>query len=217
MARKTRHYESDLIRITYDSERCIHAAECVRRLPSVFDPDRRPWIEPDQAPAHDVAQTVERCPTGALHYERLDHPQGERPDAENSVSVCPDGPLYLRGRVQITDPEGLPILSDHRVALCRCGASVMKPLCDGRHLLIAFSDVGRVRETVTSADAPAGGALKVTPQPNGPAIVRGVFHLVDGRGERRSRYEKAAFCRCGHSSNKPFCDGSHASAGFRAD
>ncbi len=93
----------------------------------------------------------------------------------------------------------------------------MKPLCDGRHLLIAFSDAGRVRETVASADAPAGGALTVTPQSNGPAIVRGTFDLVDGRGERRSRYEKAALCRCGHSGNKPFCDGSHARVGFRDD
>ncbi|MEL6344107.1 MAG: CDGSH iron-sulfur domain-containing protein [Myxococcota bacterium] len=47
---------------------------------------------------------------------------------------------------------------------------------------------------------------------NGPIeIVRG------GTGKTVRRTTKAALCRCGASNNKPFCDGSHASIGFKTD
>ncbi|MDX1644676.1 MAG: (4Fe-4S)-binding protein, partial [Thermoanaerobaculia bacterium] len=63
--RKIRRYETDDLTVLYDVERCIHAEECVHGLPQVFDPDRRPWIEPGEAPAEDVARVIRRCPTGA--------------------------------------------------------------------------------------------------------------------------------------------------------
>ncbi len=217
MAGRIKAYENASIRVAYDVERCIHAAECVHRLPTVFDPDRRPWIDPDGATADAIAAMIVHCPTGALHYDRLDRDSGEQADPENTVAVAASGPLYLRGRIQVTSTRGDVQLHDSRVALCRCGASARKPLCDGTHHTIGFSDTGEIRETVESSDDVAGGVLTISPQPNGPIIARGAFHLVDGGGSRCSRYEKAAFCRCGQSRNKPFCDGSHAAAGFRAD
>jgi uncharacterized Fe-S cluster protein YjdI len=55
---------------------------------------------------------------------------------------------------------------------------------------------------------------KVEVSPNGPLLVYGnlTVKLKDGTEENRSRV--TAFCRCGKSINKPFCDGSHISAGF---
>ncbi|EFE78289.1 LOW QUALITY PROTEIN: conserved hypothetical protein, partial [Streptomyces filamentosus NRRL 15998] len=44
-------YDGEGIVVGFDSHRCLHAAECVRGLPTVFDVDRRPWIQPDNAPA----------------------------------------------------------------------------------------------------------------------------------------------------------------------
>ncbi len=66
--RKT--YAGAEIDVSFDSEVCAHAAECVKGLPAVFDTARRPWIAPDAAPAGEVAAQVERCPSGALRYER---------------------------------------------------------------------------------------------------------------------------------------------------
>jgi uncharacterized Fe-S cluster protein YjdI len=34
------------IEVSYDVARCIHARECVEGAPEVFDPDRRPWVDP---------------------------------------------------------------------------------------------------------------------------------------------------------------------------
>ena len=44
----------------------------------------------------------------------------------------------------------------------------------------------------------------------------GAIEVVTGTGKTVNRTAGAAFCRCGHSGNKPYCDGSHASVGFRA-
>ena len=50
-----------------------------------------------------------------------------------SVTVYPDGPLVVRGDVAITDVDGEPVEAGRVVALCRCGRSAVKPLCDGSH------------------------------------------------------------------------------------
>jgi CDGSH-type Zn-finger protein len=59
---------------------------------------------------------------------------------------------------------------------------------------------------------------ELTPYPNGPLIVRGPIRLVDATGaEIPVRRATIALCRCGRSRIKPFCDGTHKSAGFAAD
>lgn len=66
------------------------------------------------------------------------------------------------------------------------------------------------------------GQAKVNEEPktelsitaNGPIIVSGQFEIKDTNGEVIPNVDKAALCRCGHSQNKPFCDGSHKSENF---
>jgi uncharacterized Fe-S cluster protein YjdI len=62
--RKT--YVGKEVDVSFDPEVCIHAANCVRGLPGVFDTKRRPWIVPDAAAAEEVVAQVGRCPSGAL-------------------------------------------------------------------------------------------------------------------------------------------------------
>ncbi|MCH7481095.1 MAG: (4Fe-4S)-binding protein, partial [Chloroflexi bacterium] len=59
---RSRDYTGKDIRVSYDIRRCIHAAECVRGLPEVFDTRKRPWIEVDNADSDRVAEVVIRCP-----------------------------------------------------------------------------------------------------------------------------------------------------------
>jgi CDGSH-type Zn-finger protein len=54
---------------------------------------------------------------------------------------------------------------------------------------------------------------------NGPLVIQGPAKIVDHLGnafQPPPGKEFVALCRCGHSSNKPFCDGSHRSCGFAA-
>jgi CDGSH-type Zn-finger protein len=60
--------------------------------------------------------------------------------------------------------------------------------------------------------------VKITVKPNGPYRVEGPVKLVDIEGREWDLTGKPAFslCRCGASTNKPFCDGTHSKMGFQA-
>jgi uncharacterized Fe-S cluster protein YjdI len=128
-----REYKSGDIIVYFEPRLCIHSGHCVRGLPRVFDRNRTPWVQPENADADSIAHVVEKCPTGALHYKRLDGGADESADEQIGITVIPGGPLYLRGKIEIKNSKGEVIRKDTRFALCRCGKSANKPFCDGSH------------------------------------------------------------------------------------
>jgi uncharacterized Fe-S cluster protein YjdI/CDGSH-type Zn-finger protein len=133
-----RVYRNDQIAVYWEPALCIHAGNCFRSLPEVFKPQTRPWVSVDAAAADTIAEVVMTCPTGALHFERLDGGPQEAPPAETTVNVRPNGPLFIRGQVKIVGSGGSLIREDTRLALCRCGHSENKPFCDGSHRRVGF-------------------------------------------------------------------------------
>jgi CDGSH-type Zn-finger protein/uncharacterized Fe-S cluster protein YjdI len=218
MSDKLHVFDGRAIRVTWSKARCIHAAECVRGLPRVFRPGERPWVSPEAGSAEGIAEVVLRCPTGALHFERKDGGPAEAPPARNTVEPSRGGPLILRGDLEILRPDGTPLLRDTRAALCRCGQSRNKPFCDGSHREAGFVDRGEVFE---GGVKPAGGELRdprlrITPSADGPLLLAGPVTVRSADGRVTLEGGQASLCRCGHSRNKPFCDGSHRGAGFVA-
>ena len=213
---KRRSYGGQGIVVSYNVKRCIHAAECVRGLPNVFDPKKRPWVQPDAAAADELVVVIERCPTGALQFERKDGGAPEVAPTENIILPVPNGPVYVHGQVEITiagEPE-----QETRVALCRCGASNNKPFCDNTHLEINFEVDGNVTDNqAETGEAETGGPLKVSPTPNGPCLLQGSLEIRGADGQSIYRGSNAALCRCGGSQNKPFCDGTHTKINFIAE
>jgi len=66
--------------------------------------------------------------------------------ADVSIKVRPSGPYLVSGSFDLTDADGNPIaIPEGRstIALCRCGASVTKPFCDGTHSKIGFDAAQR--------------------------------------------------------------------------
>ena len=59
-------------------------------------------------------------------------------------------------------------------------------------------------------------ATKITINSNGPIKVEGDFEIVDPQGQTFGLAGRTviSLCRCGHSANKPFYDGSHKTTGF---
>ncbi|GAB4412001.1 MAG: hypothetical protein OHK0039_17640 [Bacteroidia bacterium] len=92
----------------------------------------------------------------------------------------------------------------------------------------AGADTGRIVEQVkqcpsgalsyymNDAENPESAQLDTVIEalPNGPLIVYGTLRLKDKNGEQRLENKTTAFCRCGQSGNKPFCDGTHRKTGF---
>jgi len=60
-------------------------------------------------------------------------------------------------------------------------------------------------------------STKIIVRNNGPLRIEGDFEVVDMQGQvyRLAGRNTISLCRCGHSVNKPFCDGAHKSAGFK--
>ena len=135
-----RVYRGRDVEVSFDLDLCIHVGECLLGLPGVFDLKRRPWILPDGAHADDVAAVVERCPSGALQYRRLDGAPDESPSS-TTVTPLRNGPLLIRGTIEVIRADGttetLP-----RATLCRCGLSRNKPFCDNSHLTGRFRAPG---------------------------------------------------------------------------
>jgi uncharacterized Fe-S cluster protein YjdI len=134
----TRVYEDDRIRVAWYAGRCIHSGACIRAQPGVFDPRRRPWVELSAADVDAIADAVVRCPTGALEFERFDGEPGEQPPANPTVVPVRNGPLFMRGDIEVRDEMGHLIRRGTRVAFCRCGRSAHLPFCDNTHRAIGF-------------------------------------------------------------------------------
>jgi CDGSH-type Zn-finger protein/uncharacterized Fe-S cluster protein YjdI len=212
MSGKAQEYRGEKITIRFDGSKCIHSRNCVLGLPGVFVANAEgPWIRPDNASAEDIAALAQTCPSGAITYERHDGGPAERPPEVNVIRVLENGPLAIRADLRIAGAEPA-----HRTTLCRCGASNTKPYCDGSHVAAGFEASG---EPATGSVDPLderGGELQITPFPDGPLGVKGNVEICAGTGRAISRTRSTALCRCGHSDNKPYCDGSHRKVGFKA-
>jgi len=136
---KKRAYEGKAITIFDNRAICCHAGHCVEDLPAVFRKEGKPWVDPDGAGETAVAALVARCPSGALSYESKKG-GAETPASEPEIRVVPDGPYHVSGSVSLAGEQGLPAPDPKRFALCRCGASLNKPFCDGSHATAGFKD-----------------------------------------------------------------------------
>ena len=203
------------IRVSWSKMRCTHVAACVMNLPKVFEPGRRPWVDPGQGSADAIARTVQRCPTGALHFERIDGGAPEPVPPVNTAVATRNGPLALRGDIEVRDESGELLLRDTRVALCRCGRSANRPFCDNSHQRVAFRDDGAVRwEQGVQETGAEGPRLLVQPEADGALVLTGPFAIASADGATMLAGTHARLCRCGQSASKPFCDDSHVRTGF---
>jgi len=209
MARRT--VEGERIDISFDGKRCIHSRNCVLGQPGVFEPNAPgEWIHPAAGSVESIIAIAHSCPSGAIGYSRKDGGPQEAPPPVNTVRVRENGPLAFHAQLSVGG-EAMT-----RATLCRCGASANKPYCDGSHAAADFAATGEPAAKESLPLAERAGTLAVTPTANGPLMVAGNLEIVSGTGRTIARSTKTFLCRCGHSANKPYCDGSHKAAGFLA-
>lgn len=124
----------------YDNRRiCSHAKNCVNNLATVFDFNKRPWINPDGDTVENIIKVIETCPSGALSYKLEDEiitEFGQNP----RILIDKNGPYYVQGGIVLEKGLEMEGMSKEHYVLCRCGASKNKPYCDGSHIEVDFQD-----------------------------------------------------------------------------
>lgn len=68
MASSNKKYSNGEITVLWQPDKCIHAAECVKGLPEVFNVNKRPWVDIDAATTEKIIATVNKCPSRALSF-----------------------------------------------------------------------------------------------------------------------------------------------------
>ncbi len=137
-----KEYTNGELTVIWKPGLCIHAKECIKALPNVYDPTKRPWITPEHATTAQLKAQIKTCPSGALTYSMAGEEEIENSEQnktmETKVEVLKNGPLMVHGTLAVTDASGKTESKKRATAFCRCGASSNKPYCDGAHNGIDF-------------------------------------------------------------------------------
>jgi len=194
-------YRSEHISITFNSKRCSHSGLCLKSLPTVFDLKARPWINLLNCNEQDVIKTVHKCPSGALGFH-------ETIDERVNVKLMKNGPINIRGKVNLKTGFQDSGQNLKRISLCRCGLSKNKPFCDASHLKEFRDDALIDKRPASTTKQNASKQVDIVCIENGPLMCQGNIQFSDSNKEQITVIDPA-ICRCGASKRKPFCDGTH--------
>ena len=141
-ARQADMFDGATMTLSDAEELCAFARFC--------DPAGKIWGLMDQTDDPKVRKLVIReemhCPSGRLVLHDKKTREEIEPKLAPSIGVVQDpalgcsGPLYVQGGITVESEDGTPYEVRNRVTLCRCGASVNKPFCNGSHASIRFRD-----------------------------------------------------------------------------
>jgi CDGSH-type Zn-finger protein len=141
-ARQAEVFDGPTMALSDVEDLCAFARFC--------DPGGKIWGLMEQSDDPQVRKLVIReamhCPSGRLVLNQKKTGEEIEPNLKPSIGVVEDpalgvsGPLYVQGGIRVESSNGTPYEVRNRVTLCRCGASVNKPFCNGSHASIRFRD-----------------------------------------------------------------------------
>ena len=128
---------SEPLVLSDDPSICSKAGFCTRATTDVWELAEDDLSDPERLAL--LEEMVGNCPSGRLAlHARLDEPPIEHPTAQQ-IAVTDDGPLWVRGGIQLIGADGFRYEVRNRMTLCRCGRSNNKPFCDGSHTRVGFT------------------------------------------------------------------------------
>jgi CDGSH-type Zn-finger protein len=134
-------------------------------------------------------------------------------EVPNEVMVTNGGPLQITGNITLVNEDGSVQYANH-LTLCRCGHSGSKPTCDGEHIEKEFLHSGKISEASEIPASKRPSKITISCIKDGPITFRGRLRLHNQFGQECVKM-RGSLCRCGQSTTKPFCDGSHERTGFK--
>lgn len=135
-----KEYTNGEVTVVWKPGLCIHSANCVNGLPRVFKPNEKPWINTDAASTKQLIAQIKKCPSAALSYylnaDKSTNQKAEITASSPKIEAITNGPLLVSGEMVLKVNGQEQTIKN--AALCRCGASGNKPLCDGTHKKVDF-------------------------------------------------------------------------------
>ena len=119
--------------------------------------------------------------------------------------LCIHAGYCFRGAPEVFQPENRPWVNVDGATPEKIAEVVMRCPTGALHFERFDGGAQESQPDETTIDA----------RPNGPLYVRGHMRITGPGGQLIREDTRVALCRCGHSENKPFCDGSHRRVGFR--
>ena len=117
--------------------------------------------------------------------------------------ICSHSEVCINCLPEVYNPYGKPWITIEKATTEQLKVQLDK--CPSGALSYYMNNESELTETA---------ATKIEVTPNGPLIVTGTLEVIDTNGNAESKTKKTAFCRCGGSSNKPYCDGTHSKIAF---
>lgn len=119
---------------------------------------------------------------------------------------CIHSAICFKGLGQVFDPRKRPWVTPEGATTSEIVEQIKK--CPSGALSYYMNSDADASEIKVEADT------IVETMPNGPLLVYGNVTVKDSHGNLTKKNNVTAFCRCGSSGNKPYCDGSHKRVGF---
>jgi uncharacterized Fe-S cluster protein YjdI len=120
--------------------------------------------------------------------------------------LCIHSGICFRGLGQVFDPRKRPWVNLQGADTSLIVEQVQR--CPSGALSYRMNEPGD-----QSSETQVSTVVEVLP--NGPLLVYGTVQVKDHHGNETLKNKTTAFCRCGASANKPYCDGSHVRVGFK--
>ncbi|NLU93546.1 (4Fe-4S)-binding protein [Chitinophaga sp. Ak27] len=124
-------------------------------------------------------------------------------------NVCIHSEMCFHGLPEVFNPHQKPWINAEGASTEKI-VSQVKQCPSGALTFYMNADVAA--EGGTAPDITAESIVE--PMPNGPLLVYGNIVVKDASGKETHKNKVTAFCRCGGSSNKPYCDGTHTKISF---
>jgi len=116
---------------------------------------------------------------------------------------CIHAEICVKTLPEVYDPHGKPWITPNNASVEALKAQIDK--CPSGALTYRMDGEAQVEETATT---------ECTVIENGPLLVSGLLKVTLADGSIETKKRSTAFCRCGASKNKPYCDGTHNGIGF---
>ena len=118
---------------------------------------------------------------------------------------CIHSAICVNTLPQVYDPNAKPWIKAENATVDELKAQIEK--CPSGAL--TYRMAGETTATALNSDKISASLVE-----NGPLLISGTIEIAYPDGRKIERTKNTAFCRCGASADKPFCDGTHKNVGF---